>query len=218
MLPTTSPTIMQPAADASDVPPAPPPMPVHRAQVSYQMGHLTVIADNSSLNQILHDICRQTGMTITGGVVDEPVFGAYGPGAPAEIIARLLQGTGTNMMLRQTADNVPAELVLTPTQGSPTPPSPSMQRGDDDAPPTQISGHAPAGMDRPLQPRPYVAQPRPSRPDYVPTLPLNEAQPAGAQPAPGNPQSPNGVATPEQIYQQLQQLRQQQAQPPAPPR
>ena len=74
---------------------------IHRAQIVYAQGQLQVVADNSSLNQILRDIAQQTGMKITGGVVDQRVFGKYGPGAPAEILATLLNGTGCNMLLRE---------------------------------------------------------------------------------------------------------------------
>jgi hypothetical protein len=92
------------------------------AQVTYSNGLLTVAADNSSLNQILREISRQTGMRISGGVSDERVYGSYGPGTPARILAALLDGTGSNMLLRETASNAPAELILTPRLGGPTPP------------------------------------------------------------------------------------------------
>jgi hypothetical protein len=95
------------------------------AEVSYRNGLLTIAADNSSLNQILREIARQTGMTITGTVSDERVFGDYGPGMPARILASLLDGTGSNMLLRQTATRAPAELILTPRIGGPTPPQAS---------------------------------------------------------------------------------------------
>jgi hypothetical protein len=95
------------------------------ADVTYASGLLTISADNSSLNQILREIARQTGMKITGSVSDERVFGRYGPSTPARALASLLDGTGSNMLLRETASNAPAELILTPRQGGPTPPQPT---------------------------------------------------------------------------------------------
>jgi hypothetical protein len=95
------------------------------AEVTYANGMLTVAADNSSLNQILREIARQTGMKVTGSVSDERVFGRYGPSTPARVLASLLEGTGSNMLLRETASNAPAELVLTPREGGPTPPQPA---------------------------------------------------------------------------------------------
>ena len=56
--------------------------PAEPASISYENGTLTVKTQNSSLNQILREISRKTGMSITGGVSEERVFGTYGP-APA---------------------------------------------------------------------------------------------------------------------------------------
>jgi hypothetical protein len=97
----------------------------HRARVTYTDGLLDVHADNSSLNQILRDICRQTGMTIVGGVADQRIFGNYGPASPTTVLQTLLDGTGTNMLLRENASGGPAELTLTPQTGGPTPPGPN---------------------------------------------------------------------------------------------
>lgn len=129
MLPPTAPT-SAPQTVATPAPIAATPLPAnsvprHRAQVTYTGGLLDVRANNSSLNAILRDIARLTGMKITGGVADQRVFGNYGPARPATILATLLDGTGSNMLLRETADRGPAELVLTPRSGSVTPPSPN---------------------------------------------------------------------------------------------
>jgi hypothetical protein len=103
----------------------------HRATVTYAAGLLNVRADNSSLNQILRAIARLTGMTITGGVTDERVFGNYGPAEPSTILATLLDGTGSNMLLREGPNNTLAELVLTPRAGGATPPNPNAPGFDD---------------------------------------------------------------------------------------
>jgi hypothetical protein len=97
----------------------------HRARVTYANGLLDVRADNSSLNQILRDISRQTGMQIVGGVADQRIFGNYGPAAPTTVLQTLLDGTGTNMLLKENANEGPAELVLTPQTAGATPPSPN---------------------------------------------------------------------------------------------
>jgi hypothetical protein len=93
--------------------------------VSYTNGLLDVRADNSSLNQILRDISHETGMTIVGGVADQRIFGNYGPAAPATVLKTLLDGTGTNMLLKETATEGPAELILTPQTGGTSPPGPN---------------------------------------------------------------------------------------------
>ena len=93
---------MQPTTPEPPPPPLTPSQrPPNRAQVTYADGMLSVSADNSSLNQILRQIASSTGMKITGGVADERVFGHYGPATPAQILASLLDGTGSNMILVQ---------------------------------------------------------------------------------------------------------------------
>jgi hypothetical protein len=192
--PTTEPTV--PLTPAQQQP--------KRAQVTVAHGIVSVLADNSSLNQILRQISHDTGIKITGGVVDERVFGQYGPGAPDQILAELLDGTGSNMLLVNHDGGAPKELILTPRQGGPTPPTPNADTSDDKAD-SQDS-----------QPAPEQSQPvgegMPDRNRTVPQI---------AQPTPGaqtpedssQPDSPNGVKTPQQIYEQLQRLRQQQNPP-----
>jgi hypothetical protein len=189
---------------------------VHRAEVLYSDGKLSITADNSSLNQILREVSRLTGMKITGGVADQRVFGKYGPGAPAGILAGLLDGTGSNMMLRESATHTPLELVLTPREGGPTPPNPNAPGYNDDTP---TSGQGTTQSFAPPNPQSQTP-PQPSAPQTAPsaglfgapaTAPANgvgvgpgtSAQPTNSD----NPQSPNGVLTPQQIYQQLQQLQ-----------
>jgi hypothetical protein len=161
---------------------APPPR--QPAHVAYANGELTVTASNSSLNQILRDIARETGMKITGGVADERVFGQYGPAAPSKVLNALLDGTGSNMILVHATAATPAELVLTPRQGGATPPNPNAFHEDPLPPP---------------------------RPQY-PITPQPEGNPRSGPPEAEPGRSPNEVKTPQQIYEQLERMRQQQQQ------
>jgi len=97
----------------------------HPARVVYLRGLIEVDADNSNLNQIFQEIARVTGMKITGSLAQGSVFGKYGPAEPARILETLLDGTGINMLLKETASGAPAELILTPRNGSATPPNPA---------------------------------------------------------------------------------------------
>lgn len=213
-LPATPPTAAKPAAAV------PAPSAAHRARVFFSGGQLEITADNSSLNQILRDVARQTGMKITGGVADQRVFGKYGPGAPAGILASLLDGTGSNMMLRENAAHTPVELVLTAREGGVTPPSPNATGSEDDAPAIDESPAQPAAPPTQSQTAPQPSAPRASgfggAPVDVPGTGANAA-PSSTPPStvPSNPQSPNGVLTPQQILQQLQILQQQQQQQPS---
>jgi hypothetical protein len=203
-----------PAALASQ--PTPASHVAHRAEVTFTNGQLQVVADDSGLNQILRAIAHETGMKITGGVSDERVFGKYGPAAPGQVLATLLDGTGSNMLLVQTAQDAPAELILTPRQGGPTPPNPNASRDDDESPPPNQQSTAPI-----LLPQVAPAVQPPGSAGIGTPAPANTNAGANAQ-ATGTtdpqtlPSSPNGVKTPQQIYQELQLLRQQQQQPPAP--
>jgi hypothetical protein len=193
-LPATPPTAAQPAASVPATAAAAAQPAAHRAQVLYSGGQLTITADNSSLNQILRDVSRQTGMKITGGVADQRVFGKVGPGAAAGILASLLDGTGSNMLLRESSTHTPVELVLTPRGGGATPPGPFASGSDDDAPASAVSPSQASGFG--------------GGPVAGPGAAPSSAPPPST--VPGNPQSPNGVLTPQQIFQQLQQLQQQQ--------
>jgi hypothetical protein len=214
--PQTKPSaIPQPASALPATPPTapivPPPLPLtpsqlpaKRAQVSYSNGTLSVSADNASLNQILREISTDTGMKITGGVVDERVFGHYGPDDPSLVLTALLDGTSSNMILLHRDGPVPAELILTPRQGGPTPPNPSAAAFDDKS-------------ERPEQPEAApirAAQPDPApSPNSPPVTPATNGTQTGTSPNSSQPESPNGVKTPQQIYEQLQRMRQQQQQP-----
>ena len=141
-LPATSPTsTVAPVAGGAPVPdtsaaianPASEVKPPVAAKVSYSDGQLSIRANDSSLNQILREISRQTGMKITGGVNDERVFGNYGPSAVDTVLTSLLAGTGSNMMLTANSANGPGELILTPRMGGPTPPNPGAPGFEDDA-------------------------------------------------------------------------------------
>jgi hypothetical protein len=151
-----------------------PTTPPHHADVTYAAGLLNVRADNSSLNQILRTISRLTGMKITGGVADERVYGNYGPATPPTILATLLDGTGSNMLMRESSSTgTPTELILTPRSGGVTPPSPdsSVYAEEPPAPPpvqhaspatsqaAQSGGPVPAGNNGPVSGPQPIPQP-----------------------------------------------------------
>jgi hypothetical protein len=160
----------------------------HRARVRYANGLLEVRADNSSLNQILRDISRQTGMSIVGGVADERVFGNYGPAAPATVLKTLLDGTRTNMLLKETATEAPAELVLTPQIGGASPPSPNSSSYDvtESEPELPLPGQAAGAIVQPVSPRAVTPQ------RVIPSVVANPpGTPGNAAAAPSNSTTPS---------------------------
>ncbi len=100
-----------------DVMPAAPP------KVSYQSGMLTIVAQNSTLGDILRQV-----RTLTGASIDVPpnanerVFIRLGPGAPRDVLAVLLDGSSFNyVMLGSSSDPTAlASVVLTakPAEGA----------------------------------------------------------------------------------------------------
>jgi len=171
-LPVTQPTSLPAPVAAAPVPAVLNNRPSHRARVDFTNGLLEVRADNSSLLQILHDISRRTGMSITGGIADQRVFGDYGPASPATVLATLLDGTGTNMLLQQNSlSGAPVELVLTQRVGGATPASPNDPGFDDSPFPEDVTPPPPT------QPAPPIAVRQPTRPASDP-FPIPVPQPA----------------------------------------
>jgi hypothetical protein len=165
---------------------------------------VSVSADNSSLNQILREISSDTGLKITGGVADERVFGQYGPTSTEQILTTLLDGTGSNMVFLRGDGTAPAQLILTSRHGGATPPNPNAAAFEDrseprEAPPIQAA-----------RPTPPESEPIRNNPVTPASTPATSTQTPPANPS--QPESPNGVKTPQQIYEQLQRMRQQQQQ------
>ena len=242
---TSSPLPPSPAITAPATPPETAQR--YRARVTYTNGLLEVHADNSSLNQILRDISRQTGMKIVGGVAEQRVFGSYGPAPAPTVIQTLLDGTGTNVLLQENGSHSPEQLVLTPRPGGPAAPPPSspvynatetepeLPLPGAAQPATQAQTTAPATVAPSPATTPPSALATPSTSSIMPTVsaapvtnsvPSNSlSTPPGVQPVnPALPatatttqSSPNGVKTPEEIYEELKQLQQQKSNPPASP-
>jgi hypothetical protein len=184
----------------------------HRARVAFANGLLEVRADSSSLLQTLHDISRITGMSITGGVAEQRIFGDYGPASPATVLATLLDGTGTNMLLRQDPiTGAPVELVLTQRAGGAIPVNPNGP-GMDDSP--LLPEIAPAQPPAPFN-QPSATTNLNSAPDNALNPPNNitatsPGMVGAPNPPPGQIRNADGTtspATPESIYQQLLQMQ-----------
>jgi hypothetical protein len=155
--------------------------PAAEAQIVFTGDTLSIRADNSSLAAILHQVAGKSGMQIEGLSGDERVFGSFGPGAPRDVLADLLNGTAYNLvLLGDLGDGAPRELILTPATraGAAAPPPSPMTTTIDQAA---------------NEPDAEIPQPQP------------EVPPAGNTPPP----TP-GVKTPQQLFEQLQRMRSQQ--------
>jgi len=197
----------QPAPPPPDVPPLPPPppptlqqMPAVPPQVSFSNGLLTIVAENSTLSDILRAVRTQTGAAVEiPSNATERVVTHLGPGAPRNVLASLLNGSHFNYVML----------------GSPTNPDKV-----DRVILTSKSGGAPDVGSAPMPPGQNNTAAVPmEEPDAQPSVDMSE-QPAedGAENSAneeGQPQPPNGqpqVKTPEQLLRELQQQQQQQQQ------
>ncbi|HEX3438186.1 MAG TPA: hypothetical protein VHT24_15560 [Pseudacidobacterium sp.] len=204
-----TPHAMQPASKASpavpaqqfaDTPQRPASLldePAKPAQIQLDNGKLSVKADNSMLSTILHDISAKTGMTVDGLSRDQRIFGSYGPGTPREIVASLLDGMGYNVVMVGSLENgAPRQVLLTPRAGG-------LPKGPQGVQAQAFSQNNNADDDD-TAPEPQDTAPVPPRPEANAPPPADQQQ----QSQPGQ----NGVKTPQQMLQELQDMRTRQLQ------
>jgi hypothetical protein len=121
----------RPAPEAIVAPPPAPPAPIwpadqppNPAKVSWDSRGLEIEASNSSLDQILHQVAADTGVKLEGLtqdqriqdrlILDQRIFGTYGPGPARDVLAKLLDGSGCNVLMIGGRDaDAPLEVVLT---------------------------------------------------------------------------------------------------------
>jgi hypothetical protein len=200
-----------PGQTTPDTPAAviPPPNPAHHADVLYSNGQLQVRADNSSLNQILRSISHLTGLKITGGVEEQRVFGNYGPGPLSTVLATLIDGTGSNILLLGGGAKTPPELILTSRSGGPEPPSPDSPAYAmyDDSSDVHTPVSAPHTESPPAQPQtPAIS----GSGSISPPANHGNTPPPAATPAAPSASTPSKTLTPEMVEQQLIQMQAQQ--------
>jgi len=95
------PQIVQPAGPVA---PTPPPtlaqVPAAAPRVAFQSGELTILADNSTLGDILKAVQSQTGAQVDfPGSATERVVGHFGPGPARDVLTSLLNGSHFNYLL-----------------------------------------------------------------------------------------------------------------------
>jgi len=229
-----------PAQSVSDLPSAHPnavaTIPGAESKVTWDGARLTVEASGEAMPELLGRVARQTGMKITGGVPDERVYGKYGPAPVQTVLAQLFDGMAINMMLVNESATKPKELLLTARTGAATPPStrqvvndypqyrptpartspPPMPPANPTRPPQQ-SQQAPNNGSQ--QAFPSLAPPPAENTAFTnngntepaTSTPSNPTDNGGGTTDSSQPQSPNGVKTPEQIFEELRKRQQQQA-------
>jgi hypothetical protein len=156
-------TRRDPAPEAIAAPPPVSPAPIlpanqppHQARVRWDSRGLEIEAFNSSLNQILHQIAADTGARLECRIPDQRIFGSYGPGPASDVLLKLLDGSGYNLLMTGGRDaDPPLEIVLSTRspagpQTAANNPSPGNSQADEDPDPNG---------DPTEQPRPEVQNP-----------------------------------------------------------
>jgi hypothetical protein len=188
-IPSANPALLAPTPLATPAPARTAPSlldkPAQAAKITFAAGRLSVSADNSSLTEILHQLAASSGMTVDGISQDQRIFGEYGPGNPRDILSSLLDDAGYNVvMVGITADGAPRQLILSERSNAPASTAPAnnlAQQDDSDQDEVPLNNYPPAGE---IQRSPV---------------------------APVQQQNPNGpVRTPQQMLQELQQMRERQ--------
>jgi hypothetical protein len=185
--------------------------PANPPRISYANGELTVVANNSSLTDIMSGIERATGARLEGSQPDtERVFGQFGPGSPRDVLDSLLSGSRYDFILVGAIDDPGGvkTIMLSPhgssaaggsvAQNQPMPTRPNITENPDD------------DNDEGVATQQSVSEaPQPAR-----TVPSEQSQPPQNS---QQQQQQQQVKTPEQLLQELQRLRQQQQQQQQPP-
>src|SRR5262249_26597011 len=118
----------QPEPVAAPHPPPPPPTPEQGPsspqEVNNLHGQLTITARNSTMSDVLNAVKQKTGAAVDmPAVTSERVVGQFGPGAPRDVMAQLLNGSHYDYVLLGSPSDPGAlnKIVLTARATCPAP-------------------------------------------------------------------------------------------------
>jgi hypothetical protein len=226
-----APQVVLPPAPRGPLPQVPlDQLPAAPPQVNYQDGRLSIVAQNSTLGDILREVRKRTGASIDIPTnATERVVARLGPAPARDVLATLLNGSSFNyVMVGSVAD--PATLssvVLTsrPAAGAQTVAT-VYQPAPVYSPPERTGlgpGMVPGGFVPkvpPVTPVPTSAQAAngdDSADDSEDADDSDQDEAQGQDQSGGTPQPNAGPKTPDEILQMLQKQREQQpGQPPQP--
>jgi hypothetical protein len=170
-----------------------------------------IVARNSTLGDVLNAVKQKTGASVEmPAVSNERVVGKFGPGAPRDVMAQLLNGSHYDyVLLGSPADPGALKKVLLMARASGPQPS---------QPPQQTQAQPPNFQQNPnLQAVPEVENDQPveeNNPDTSQEVQQPEEEQQQEQPPDQSQPGANGpvIKTPEQLLRELQQQQQQQQQ------
>ena len=187
------------------------------AIVELHDGLLHISASDADLNSVLQQVARVTGMRLQGSTITNHIFGEYGPGAPGEVLSRLLDGVPCNFVMSQEPGTaVPQQLVISARNAGEIGAAPAAMPVNRTASRRWIPPAARQGQpEQPAQPEQSEQQAEPAE-----EAPVEQPQPEPEVQSPPQtveqPQDNSGrsneTKTPEQFMEELNKLRQQQEQ------
>jgi hypothetical protein len=194
-------------------PPTPENMPAKAPQVSLSNGMLSIVAENSTLGDVLNGIHKATGASvdIPPAASAERVVVNIGPTEPRDALQQLLSGSKFDYIIvgSPANDATLEKVILTArTGGASGPAAVAANRAPAYQPPPQPSYEPPAEQEDNYEDNSVnTYQPEPTPEVNMPP------QPANGQPAQTgqDQQNQQGPKTPEQLLRQLQQMRGQQS-------
>lgn len=220
--------VAQPAAvgpQPAPVAPPPPPTPEHGPssppQVSFQAGQLTIEARNSTMSDVLNAVKQKTGAAVEMPMVSsERVVGVFGPGAPRDVMAQLLNGSHYDyVLLGSPADPGALKKIVLMARAAGPEQAPQQQQASQPYQQNQnlqavpevdtdqgVTEENSSEVPPEVQQQQDVQQEEPQQPDQ--NLQQEQGQPGQNGPV---------VKTPEQLLRELQQQQQQQQQQQNPP-
>lgn len=200
-------------------PPLPEELPPVAPTVTYRGGLLTIVAQNSTLQDILTGVRKATGAAVDAPAASasERVATRLGPGQPRDVLADLLNGSRFDYILLSSPENPGGvrRLILSPRSGGG-----AAAAGTAASPPGAL-------FSRPAHPVPGARTLPPGAGEDEEAAPEETVEPAEPAPPDAEPQAPPPqpeLRTPQQIQdefmrrqQEQQQQQQQQPQPQPPP-
>jgi hypothetical protein len=173
-------------------------------KVTYQGGKLTIVAENSTLGDILREVRAQTGaMVEVPANANERVVSHVGPGPAREVLASLLNGSSFNYVILGTTSE-PHRLdrvILSPRPpGGVTPPVAAYQ-------PYQAQNQV-AGQAGTVNINGDQADDSDQAEEYQGDETAEEPSPGAPEASGAQPGNAQGIKTPEQLLQELQRQQQ----------
>lgn len=194
----------QPSPQAAEVPQRPAEMPAKPPRVSYVGGELTVVADNSMLNDVLNGIRSAAGIKLEGlSGSNDRVFGQFGPASPRVVIDSLLSGSHYDFIILSALDtpDTVQRVILSPRSASPTGAMAAANQGRSfGRPPVQEDNDVAGNSDQVSEEQPVGVTPGQG---IQPGQPIQVGQPIQPAPVqPGQPGAVNATTVPNQNQQQ----------------